>query len=320
MKADLSPGEPLTLAHRAELEPLLAARWSSHDPPESTLSDPWFANLYLFRNVHDWRLLPGEHPCIAGRGYDGARLLIPLFELHSAPLPALQALLRRHDAFAPLSDAQAARLDPARFALHSSRDDADYLYTAEQFRHYRGAVLNKKRNLVKQLLAAHPVETLAYTEALAGEARQVLSAWIEDKAKKPGETDDAACLEALATSGALGLQGFLHRIDGRAAGFVLAQRIRPGVHVMRFAKGLSAFNGIYQHMFEHFCRATPDAHWLNFEQDLGLANFRQTKLSYQPVALLTKHRVTLRHDTPAGRTASSRKTLPRVLATLGLAP
>jgi len=29
-------GEPLTLAHRAELEPLLAARWAARDPPERT--------------------------------------------------------------------------------------------------------------------------------------------------------------------------------------------------------------------------------------------------------------------------------------------
>ncbi len=288
------PGEPLTLAHGSELEPLLAARWSFADPPESTLSDPWFANLFLFRNVHGWRLLRGPHPCIAGRAYDGARLLIPLFELATAPMPALRALLQDHDAFAPLSDAQAARLDPARFALHSSRDDADYLYTAEQFRHYRGALLNKKRNLVKQLLSQYTVDAVPYTEALAAEAAQVVGAWVQAKGKQPGETDDAACLEALALSGTLGLQGFLHRIDGRAAGFVLAQCVRPGVYVMRFAKGLAAFNGIYQHMFQHFCQATPEARWLNFEQDLGLANFRQTKLSYQPAALLAKHRVTLR--------------------------
>ena len=50
-------GEPLALAHRAELEPLLAARWLPGEPPERTLSDPWFANLYLFRMAHDWRLI-----------------------------------------------------------------------------------------------------------------------------------------------------------------------------------------------------------------------------------------------------------------------
>jgi hypothetical protein len=291
---DVEAGEPLALAHRDALEPLLAARWSRDDPPEATLSDPWFANLFLFRAAHGWRFVRGEWPCVAGRGYDGARLVIPLFDLEAAPDDALRARLHGADAFAPLSERQAARLDPARFALASARDDADYLYPAENFLHYRGTALNKKRNLVKQLLAAHAVHTLPYDASLAGEAGAVLDGWMAAKGKPAGEADDVPCREALRLAGALGLHGFLHRVDGRAAGFVLAHAIAPGVHVMRFAKGLDAHKGLYQHMFQHYCRATPDVRWLNFEQDLGLANFRRTKLSYRPSALLAKVRVTLK--------------------------
>ncbi len=113
------------------------------------------------------------------------------------------------------------------------------------------------------------------------------------KGRQPGEADDAACNEALTLSGVLGLHGFLHLIEGKPVGFVMAQRIRQGVVVMRFAKGLDVYKGIYQHMFHHYGKAVPDVQWLNFEQDMGLANFRRTKMSYRPVALLTKHRVTL---------------------------
>lgn len=292
--ATTAAGEPLALAHREEVEPLLAARWAAEEPPEHTLSDPWFANLYLFRRAHDWRFLRGPHPCMAGRTYDGARVLMPLFDLASASQDTLRALLRHHDAFAPLSDAQADRLDPSRFELQTRRDDADYLYPVEHFLHYRGTALNKKRNLMKQLHAAHEVEAVPYTEALAGQALGVLTGWMSAKNKRPGEADDAACIEALSLSAALGLHGFVHRIDGAAVGFVLAQLIRPGVAVMRFAKGLDVFKGLYQHMFQHYCRSMPDVRWLNFEQDLGLANFRHTKMSYRPVALLAKHRATLR--------------------------
>ena len=282
------------MAHQTEITPLLQARWAAADPTEGTLADPWFANLYLFRAAHGWHLLRGPLPCIAGRAYDGASLLLPLFDLHTAPPDALATLLAGHDAFGPLSDAQAARLDPALFTLSQSRDDADYLYSAEQFRHYRGTLLQKKRNLVKQLLAAHDVQVTRYAEALAGEAAQVLAGWLDDKGKQAGETDDGPCLEALALAGPLGLDGWFFHIAGQAAGFVLAQRIRPGVAVLRFAKALPAFKGLYQHMFQHYACSDPGLQWLNFEQDLGLANFRQTKLSYAPVALLNKHRVTLR--------------------------
>jgi hypothetical protein len=287
-------GEALTLDHQAELEPLLQARWTAADAPEATLSDPWFANLYLFRRAHGWRLLRGEHPCIAGRAYDGTRLLLPLFDLHEATPAALRALLEGHDAFGPLNSAQFARLDPDLFTSSCSRDDADYVYRADRFADYRGSLLQKKRNLVKQFLATNRVETLRYTERLAGEALLVLQGWLDDKGKRPGDADDEACREALTLAAVLGLEGWLHRVDGVAAGFVLAQPVRPGVTVMRFAKGLQRFKGLAQHMFQHHARSDPGVRWFNFEQDLGLANFRQTKLSYQPAALLDKHRVRFR--------------------------
>ena len=64
------------------------------------------------------------------------------------------------------------------------------------------------------------------------------------KAKASGKADEAACTEALQLAATLGLQGFLHRVDGVPAGFVLAQPPRPGVWVMRFAKGLDRFKGV----------------------------------------------------------------------------
>ena len=286
--------EPLALAHRDALVPLLAARWPADGPSEATLADPWFANLYLFRQAHAWQWRPGHWPCIAGQAYDGTRLVLPLFDLAAAPVGVLPSLLKGSDAFGPLSAAQAATLDQALWRLDSHRDEADYLYAAEQFRHYRGRLLQKKRNLVKQLLAEHEVEAVPYTPALAAQADGVLLGWMIDKAKNPGDTDDGPCREALALADRLGLEGTLYRIEGRAAGFLLAETVRPGVMVMRFSKGLDTYKGLYQHMFQQFCCARPGLHWLNFEQDLGLANFRQTKLSYQPVALLEKFRARLR--------------------------
>jgi uncharacterized protein len=290
-------GEPLTLAHQSELEPLLnAARAASVPQPQHTLSDATFANLYLFRAAHDWRYLRSSNtdPCIHGKAYDGTRVLLPLGDWTGTAAPAESFAESFACSIAPLSDAQAAALPPTRFTLSASRDDADYLYRAEAFRHYRGSVLQKKRNLVKQLLAAHAVQAEPYHEGLAAEALQVLDGWMQDKAQAAGAADDAPCREALALASRLGLQGTLYRMEGRAAGFLLAENLAPGVMVMRFAKALEAAKGLYQHMFQHFCQNRPELEWLNFEQDLGSPNFRQTKLSYQPAALLSKHRARLR--------------------------
>ncbi len=291
--------EPLALAHQSELEPLLnAARAASVGEPHHMLSDATFANLYLFRAAHDWRYLrsaaPTQHsPCILGKAYDGTPWLLPLFDLAQAT-PQTLAALPAGACFAPLSDAQAARLPTTRFTFSTERNDADYLYRAEAFRHYRGAMLQKKRNLVNQLLAAHGVQAEPYHEGLAAEAQSVLGGWMHDKAKAAGSADDGPCREALLLAPRLGLEGTLYRIDGQAAGFLLAEPLAPGVMVMRFAKALEAYKGLYQHMFQHFCQSRSALAWLNFEQDLGQPNFRQTKLSYQPAALLSKHRARLR--------------------------
>jgi hypothetical protein len=297
-------GVPVPPAKRVHGPLGAARRWPVNDgkngpgasepPAEQALSDPMFANLYLFRHVHSHRLLAGPLPCVSGTSYDGARYLLPLFALHEAPVDALRERLAGHDCFYPLAQHQVEALDAARFESTSARDDADYLYPAEHFRHYRGTALNKKRNLVTQLLRAHEVTVDAYAVACIDDALTVLSGWMSAKAKASGEADEAACTEALQLAPTLGLQGFVHRVDGIPAGFVLAQPLRPGVWVMRFAKGLDRFKGIYQHMFQHFCLTMPGVQWLNFEQDMGVANFRRSKLSYQPSALIPKYRVRLR--------------------------
>jgi hypothetical protein len=97
----------------------------------------------------------------------------------------------------------------------------------------------------------------------------------------------------LAPGGAL--SGFLHEAGGVPAGFVLVEELNPGVLAVRFAKGRVEFDGIYAYLFQDLARRLgPRVRWLNFEQDLGSANFRRTKQSFRPSALLAKHRVRVR--------------------------
>ena len=291
--APLPPGVPLDLTQRARIEAALLACHA--ESGAAMLSDLVFSNLYLFRAAHDYRLLEGDWPLIAGHTYDGSRHAIPLFDLALIPASVLAQILAQHGCLYPLSKQQVAQLDPHVFEAVAARDDADYLYAADNFRHYRGTRLLKKRNLMKQFLSNHAVRSVALDASVGDDARAVLAGWMLEKGKGQGEADELPCLEALAHLEEFGLQGFLHYADGAPAGFVLSQEISSGVFVMRFAKGLARYKGIAQYMFHHFVSAAPQTvQWLNFEQDMGLANFRKTKLSYQPTALIDKYRVRLR--------------------------
>lgn len=286
-------GAPLTLSLRATLAALVEA--VAADAGHDRLSEHSFANLFLFRRVHDYRFHARPVPHVTGRTYDGARHLFPLVALDERSLARLAPALADGTCLFPIAAWQLASLDPERFEWSTDPDDSDYLYPAENFRGYRGTRLAPKRNLTRQLLRAHALRTEHWSPARAGDCRAILAAWMADRAKTSGEADEAACLAALRHAPRLGLRGFVHYADGTPAGFVLAEAFADGTFVMRFAKGRDRFKGIYPWMFQHFCgQSSSEVRWLNFEQDLGLANFRQTKRSYAPSVLLAKYRVRLR--------------------------
>lgn len=282
--------QALGLAHAARVSAVIASVASGWC--KDCLSEYAFANLWLFRREHQYRFTDGDWPLITGHTYDGMPHAMPLFALDQAPVAVIDDLLDRHGCLYPVPARTAERLDPERYALSANRDDADYLYFAGDFRHYSGRLLNKKRNLMNQLLRSHCVEAEPFSPAWEGSALDVLAGWMVDKGKPPGSADERPCRDGLAHAQALGLWGFGYRVDGHPGGFVLAEPLAPGVHAVRFAKSRDAFKGLAQYMFHHLASCGPaDLAWLNFEQDLGLPNFRQTKLSYQPAALLDKWRV-----------------------------
>jgi hypothetical protein len=261
---------------------------------EKCLSDFAFSNLYLFREAHGYRYLPGDLAFVSGHAYDGTRHLMPLFDLADASIADLRSSSRGHDCFYPVADRVVARLDPECFEVCESRDDADYLYIAESFLDYSGRALAKKRNLVRQFLSWTAPRAETFTSRHAVHAHAVLSGWMMRKGKKAGEADEAPCREAIDDASRFQLQGFVYFVEDQPIGFVLAQELQPGVFAMRFAKGLDSRVGVYPYMFQHFCRSLEGrAAWLNFEQDMGLPGFRRSKQSYQPHELLAKWRVRL---------------------------
>jgi len=285
-------GLPLTPELHDEIEWHLGALRVAQGA--GTPSEYAFANLYLFRHAHAYRYVPGQYPRILGTTYDGARHVLPLFDPRHASDEILREVLAGQDCLYPVTTAVLAEMGPSRFAWEDRQDDDDYVYSADNFRHYRGELLGKKKNLMRQLLSAHAMEVRPLSDATLADAGAVQGAWMAAKDKRPGEADDGACREALARHRQFGLDGLVYYADGVAVGFLIAQRLGPGLAVMRFAKGCDTHKGIYQYMFHHYCVGEADLEWLNFEQDLGLSNFRQSKRSYQPTTMLRKLRVRLR--------------------------
>jgi hypothetical protein len=255
----------------------------------SPLSECAFANLYLFRDAHHYRVVEGEFPHLLGRTYDGEATVTPLFDLDVAPRDVVRDMLGPERRLYPVSEARAAALGAACEGDWNDAD-SDYVYEAARMRTLSGLKLRRSQAERFGAAAAPRVEVLQ-GEGAAQAARAILDLWLAEAAKPWAATDYAACREAIALRAPLGLFGLVVHAGGEPGGFVLASEVAPDMAAVHFAKGLRRLGGIYPYMFREFARTFLRYDWLNFEQDLGHPGFRQAKRSYRPVRMQRKLRL-----------------------------
>ncbi|RVT94481.1 DUF2156 domain-containing protein [Sphingomonas crocodyli] len=272
-------GMPLSLDMRERIEALIA-------PLRSPLSEYGFANLWLFRDRHDYRFVDGDLPHITGRTYDGERHAMPLVSIDAE---GAARLLDGVDCLYPLSDDALAQ---AGFDVRWNDDDADYVYRAEALAKLDGAKAKRAQARAFEAEQAPVAEPLSDANLVS--ARTVLDGWLADVGRDPDMTDLDACREALARREALGLDGLLVTTGaGEPAAFLLAGTNADGSRVVHFAKGRRVHAGAYPWMFARFA-ATCGAAIVNFEQDLGKPGFAQAKRALAPMGQLRKYRASKR--------------------------
>jgi hypothetical protein len=260
----------------------------------SPLSECAFANLYLFREAHQYRVAEGPWPHLLGRTYDGEETATPLFDLAAAPVEAVREILGEGRRIYPVDEVRASALGEL-YEGGWSDADSDYVYDAARLRTLAGL---KDRLSQAERFAAEaepriePIESAAALRA----AYRVLDLWLEESAKPWAATDYAACCEALDLREALGLFGLMVFAGRAPVGFVLASALNDDMAAVHFAKGLRSPVGIYPFMFRAFARWKTNLLWVNFEQDLGHPGFRQAKRSYRPVRMQRKFRLAPRRQ------------------------
>lgn len=278
--------EPLELTHEKQISEQCGALALS-------LSEYSFANLYLFRKVHEYHLFRWNQLLfVHGKSYDGAPYLMPLFKPTEELLLNIKQELPAFHCFFPIPEEWLHDFSSERFSYDYKEADSDYLFSIEKMAYYPGRRLSKKRNLVKQFL-----DNYAYTTAPLGgavdDAIQVLDKWQSRHAL--GEIDIAPCLEALQLFDRLHLQGKLYYINNSPKGFIIAGPINADTIAIHFMKGDTSCKGLYQFMYQDFLKSFLDQYaWVNLEQDLGNEQLRQAKHSYQPDCLHKKFRISFR--------------------------
>jgi hypothetical protein len=255
------------------------------------LSEYSFANVYLFRHIHEYEICTEGEPLVRGRTYDGESYILPTADLRTYSPEKLKELQKLAKFFFPLPENWLEHFKDCGLEISSDEGDWDYIYTVEKMCTYKGRKLHKKRNLLKQFREEYSHFSRPLRDYEIEVAGKILEQWQESSGQTVEETDYVACKEALRYKDELGLCGIIYYADDRPAGFILGEELNCDTFVMHFAKGLTEFKGIYQYLYNNFAKILPERYtYLNFEQDLGKTALRQAKSSYIPDYMLKKYR------------------------------
>lgn len=259
------------------------------------VSELTFANLFLFRTVHDYRLtLVRDAVVVLGRGYDGSPYFLPPLsgEIGAAAGELLDAGLTLYGADDPFVERY---LRTGGLEVVPDRDNFDYLHLKEEMALLSGKEYHKKKNRVNYFTLRHRHVVEFYERRHLEGALALLEDWRRVRqsmapGSAQGEVEGAG--EALRLHAELGLSGVVVLVEGAVRGFALGERLNSTTAVCHFEKGDLFMEGLSQLLDREFSRLLfTDCRYLNREQDLGELSLRQAKLSYRPIELVKKYRV-----------------------------
>ncbi|GAB7027730.1 DUF2156 domain-containing protein [Geotalea toluenoxydans] len=286
---------PLALPHK----PLLDEVFIRLQPKVSELT---FANLYLFRAAHGYRLtMVGDALVVLGKGYDGGNYFLPPVagaageasnRLFAEGLPlygADEAFARQH-------------LQRDDLEVTEDRDNFDYLYLRSDLAELPGNRYHKKKNRINYFAGRHRF----LVEPYGDQHRQGASALLDEWHRVHSQTGSGsfmlevdAAREALFMAEQLGLKGLVVLVEGEVKAFVLGEKLNDQTSVCHFQKADPFLDGLYQLTDREFNRLLfTECTYVNREQDLGEANLRESKLSYHPLELVKKYRAGRRDGRP----------------------
>jgi hypothetical protein len=269
-----------------------------------TISEFTFANLFLFRKAHGYRVSRMDQLLlVAGHGYDGRIYGFPPIGVGPVDEAALRLCdyLASHGASPVLFPVPRGMLESnysgSRWRAEADRDQADYVYLREELATLSGKRFHKRKNRLLKYLREEaqdysygPLEDEHLDDCL-----ELASGWcqIRCSADRPSTfLETGAAIEALRLRAELGLRGGVILLEGKARAFCLGEPLNPETFVVHFEKAEAAKDGLAQLINRDFCLlGLPGYRYVNREQDLGDSGLRQAKEAYRPVFLEEKYRV-----------------------------
>ena len=259
-----------------------------------------FANLYLWGR----QTIAHEHGCILMFSQFDRRSVYP-FPLGDGDVRgALDAIISdskergipcRITGIRPEQREFIEKSFPGKFRFHTDRGSYDYVYAIDNLAELAGKKYDGKRNHINKFKKKYPgyrVEPINSDNLALAE--EMVREWYE--VKEDSESDfhmeKAAIARAFRDYEALGLEGLLLLVDGKAIALTMGSKLSNDTFDVHFEKALTGFDGAYAMInceFAKYIREKyTDIKFLDREEDMGLEGLRRAKESYQPHHLVEK--------------------------------
>lgn len=182
------------------------------------------------------------------------------------------------------------------FAIESNRDEADYVYRAEDLINLSGRRYHAKKNHLNSFHKNYPeAEYRAITPEIVSLCKMNVDVWYRQRASDLPD-DPFIALERAATIAVLDnfhdfhLKGGAILVDGRVVAFSFGEQLNQDTAVIHVEKADPSFRGAYPAINQAFvAQAWSGMAFINREEDMGLAGLRQAKESYKPVKMVEKY-------------------------------
>jgi len=182
--------------------------------------------------------------------------------------------------------------------VEEERGHWDYLYTVADLIELRGNRYHKKKNLLNQFVNKYDYTYLPFGPELVEQAMGMQEDWCT---WRDCESSEVLSAENKAIARILrdwqhlkGIRGGAVLVDGAMVAYTVGEGLTEDSIVIHFEKGDTQYKGVYQAINQMFlAHSAPQFSVVNREQDLNDQGLRKSKLSYHPVAFISKFRVTL---------------------------
>jgi hypothetical protein len=191
---------------------------------------------------------------------------------------------------------------PDSFDYKLNRSVSDYIYTTEKLTHLKGKKLQSKRNHINRFKRENDwkYKSLTGNPALVRECKDMLDKWMDINIEEKDPSllyDDFATTLMLDNFEYLGLRGGLICVDNEIAAFTIGEPLTEDTVVVHVEKAFTSIHGAYTIINQQFAEnEVAGFTYINREEDMGIDNLRQAKLSYQPDILLEKYNARFKHS------------------------